>query len=522
MRRRKIVALAFSSLVILPILWAIFSTPVEASDYAGVKVVYYKSPPLKEPVVRVILQGKGLKTVTVIAMLPDGTPLSLGVYSGRNEIKLDYNRLKEYAENWELQLKASGTNPSWVRPGIILLGTSYEDDGLYYFIGGVPLDIGKFREGNTVEIQVTKRFQKLLSREQLQKLELNVSSDSTSQDVSVESFPPDWFLEECYSDPYYPYCYVWELEEVIDIERDTEIPLAVAYVHGDVNDIDDIVLREQFESSTSYGIEITFSAVAAVDKTGTGSSYEGSVVGTVYTLGGDNIWLLYSEWIHNDEISNPTIVGVGIKGDAAITKYRLHLVGAVDVELDPTAYILMAQPVVNYNQLQAVSLKEYGYPSPYGGTLSRIMYYTQKYWEPGGTVNTNYLDVNNIVVARDVSTIPLLSASAAVLPALSLPEGVVLYPLLLSVGIGLTEDRREYALVGITVLPTDKDKTFRATFYRSPVRFDYNGQGYYLGSMYADIYVPESYWIPICDPNTGICIEATEYSEEWALFNFLF
>ncbi|WP_240911614.1 protein cytosolic protein [Thermococcus sp. LS1] len=488
MRRRKIVALALSLLVILPILWAIFSTPVEASDYTEVKIAYYRTLPFKEPEARILIPSKGVNTVTVLGMLPNGTPVDLGTYTGKDSIKLDYRRIEKYLQTWEEHLRKTGTDPSLVNPGIVLLGTSHKKDGLKYFVKGVPLNLKEVLKGRSFKVSVANDFRPLFSSKELEQLKPLEASAATGKTSGVDSFPPGSFPEECYPGPYgTSVCFDWVLEEVYDTKDNTVIPLAAAYLNGDVNEIDDVYLREQFMSSRTLGVEIGFSAVAAVDRSGSGANYEAQIAGMVYTLKGTRLWLKKSVRFRGEDIRRPTVVGIGIKGDIALAKYRLY--GPYG-PLKATMYVVMAQPEIRNGKLVPAWGKEEGAPSRYGGTFRRAMYYIERYWKPSFTVKSrDFFDVNNFDVSQSVSTLPLFSIAAPVLPKLNGPLGTDVYPILLSAGVGVTKYRSEYALVGITVGLEHRYREVSGTFYKSPVRFGYSGNEYWLSSMYADITV---------------------------------
>ncbi|ASJ12898.1 hypothetical protein [Thermococcus thioreducens] len=511
MRRRKIVVLALSSLVILTLFWTVFSTPVEASDYTEVKVAYYRTLPFKEPEARILLPSKGVNTVTVLGMLPNGTPVDLGTYAGKNSIKLDYGRIEKYLQTWEEHLRKTGTDPSLVNPGVVLLGTSGGKDGLSYFVKGIPLNLEEVLKRRSFKVSIANDFRPLFSSKELEQLKPLEASAATGKTSGVDSFPPGSFLEECYPGPYgTSVCFDWVLEEVYDTKDNTVIPLAAAYLNGDVNEIDDVYLREQFMSSRTLGVEIGFSAVAAVDRSGTGTSYEAEIIGMVYTLKGDHLWLKKSVRFRGEDIRRPTVVGIGIKGDIALAKYRLY---RGKTPLKTTMYVVMAQPEIRNGRLIPVWGKEEGTPSRYGGTFRRAMYYIERYWKPSFTVKSkDFIDVNNFDVSQSISTLPLFSVATPVLPKLNGPLGADVYPVLLSAGVGVTKYRSEYALVGITVGLEHRYREVSGTFYKSPVRFEYSGNEYWLSSMYADVTV-----LPLfnsgCNPRTGVCPKDEETPE---------
>ncbi|NJE03973.1 protein cytosolic protein [Thermococcus sp. MV11] len=508
MERRKAVALILGLLMVGFSLWVVFSTPVEASDYTSVNVAYCRTLPFKGPEARIIVPSKGLNTVTVLGMLPNGTPIDLGTYAGRDSIKLDYRRIEKYLRTWEEHLEKTGTDPSLVNPGVVLLGTSHKKDGLYYFVKGVPLNLREVIRGRSFKVSVVDDFRLILSSKGLEQLESVKVNDVTGKTARVESFPPRSFPEECYPGPYgTSVCFDWVLEKVYDTEDNTVIPLAVAFLNGDVNEIDDVYLRERFQSSRVLGVEIGFSAVAAVDRSGTGASYEAQIAGMVYTLKGDHLWLKKSVRFRGEDIRRPTVVGIGIKGDIALAKYRLY--GPYG-PLKTTMYVVMAQPEIRNGKLVPAWGKEEGTPSRYGRTFRKAMYYIERYWDVGFTVKSkDFIEVNNFDVSQSVSTLPLFSLAAPVLPKLNGPLGTDVYPILLSAGVGITKYRSEYSYVGITVGLEHSYRVVSGTFYKSPVRFEYNGNEYWLSSMYADVTVLPSF-NPGCDPRTGVCPENGE------------
>ncbi|WP_258083990.1 protein cytosolic protein [Thermococcus thermotolerans] len=511
MRRKKIVVLGLSLLVILPVFWAVFSTPVEASDYEEVKVAYYRTLPFKEPEAKVLISSKGVNTVTVLGMLPNGTPVDLGTYAGRGSITLDYKRIERYLQTWEEHLKKTGTDPSLVNPGVVLLGTNHGKGKLGYFVKGVPLNLKEVLKRRSFRVSIANDFRPLLSSTELERLKPLEASTMAEKGAGIDSFPPGSFPEECYSGPYgTSVCFDWVLEKVYDTEDNTAIPLAAAFLNGDVGEIDDVYLREQFQSSRVLGVEIGFSAVAAVDRSGTGANYEAQIAGMVYTLKGTRLWLNKVVRIRGEDIRRPTVVGIGIKGDIALAKYRLY--GPYG-PLKVTMYVVMAQPEIRNGKLIPAWSKEGGAPSRYGGTFRRAMYYIERYWKPSFTVKSkDFIDVNNFDVSQSVSTLPLFSVAAPVLPKLDGPLGADVYPILLSAGVGVTKYRSEYALVGITVGLEHRYREVSGTFYKSPVRFEYSGNEYWLSSMYADVTVlPLSN--PGCDPRRRVCPKDEETPE---------
>ena len=492
MKRRKIVALALGLLVMLPVFWAVFSTPVEASDYEEVKVAYHRTLPFREPEAEILLPSKGVNTVTVLGMLPNGTPVDLGTYAGKGSIALDYRRIEKYLQTWEEHLRKTGTDPALVNPGVVLLGTSHGKDGLGYFVKGVPLNLKEVLKRRSFRVSITNDFRPLFSPAELESLKPLEAGTITGETTGAESFPPGSFPEECYPGPYgTSVCFDWVLEKVYDTKDNTVIPLAAAFLNGDVGEIDDVYLRERFQSSRVLGVEIGFSAVAAVDRSGTGANYEAQIAGMVYTLKGDHLWLKKSVRFRGEDIKRPTVVGIGIKGDIALAKYRLYR-GKSPLKI--TMYVVMAQPEIKNGKLIPVWRKEEGAPSRYGGTFRRAMYYIERYWKPSFTVNSkDFIDVNNFDVSQSVSTLPLFSVAAPVLPKLNGPLGTDVYPILLSAGVGVTKYRSEYALVGITVGLEHRYREVSGTFYKSPVRFEYSGNEYWLSSMYADVTVIPSF-----------------------------
>ncbi len=508
MKRKKIVALSLGLLVTLSTFWTVFSMPVEASDYTEVVVAYYRTLPFKEPEAKILISSKGVSTVTVLGMLPDGTPVDLGTYAGKGNIRLDYGRIKKYLRAWEEHLRKTGTDPSLVSPGVVLLGTSHEKDGVSYFVKGVPLNLKEVLRGRSFKVSIVGNLRPLISAKELEDLNSIKTTEVAGRTTGVSSFPPGSFPEECYPGPYgTSVCFDWVLEKVYDRKDNTVIPLAAAFLKGDVGEIDDVYLREQFRSSRTLGVEIGFSAVAAVDRSGTGANYEAQIAGMVYTLKGTRLWLNKVVRIRGENIRRPTVVGIGIRGDIALAKYRLY---RGKTPLKVTMYVVMAQPEIRNGKLVPVWGKEEGPPSRYGGTFRRAMYYIERYWKPGYTVTSkDFIEVNNLEVSQSVSTVPLFSLAAPVLPKLKGPIGTDIYPILLSAGVGVTKYRSEYALVGITVGLEHSYRKLSGTFYKSPVRFEHDGNEYWLSSMYADVTIIPSFSSK-CSPRTGTCPENEE------------
>ncbi|ASI98966.1 hypothetical protein [Thermococcus celer] len=254
MRLKRIAALVLVIFIILSIFWSVFITPVGASDYKTVRISYYRTPPFKKPEIMILLPRRAVNTVTILGMLPNGTPVDLGTYIGRDSIKLDYKRIERYILTWAEHLRNTGTDPSLVNPGVVLLGTSMEKDGVSYFTEGVPLNSDDVLKGRSLRVSITNAdaFRPLLSSGEVERLSSVESSAIDKGKVEVGSFPPDYFPGECYPGPYgTSECVDWVLEKVYDTEDNTVIPLAAAFLHGDVSEIQDVYLREQFRSSRS-------------------------------------------------------------------------------------------------------------------------------------------------------------------------------------------------------------------------------------------------------------------------------
>ena len=492
---------------------AVYNIPIDSKEYLGTKVEYKRSFILG-PSLEIELPGKGYGIVTVSILLPNGSLMELGTFEGQDRVKVSYSQLTKAMKLWGSYLKSAKLDSRAVSPSLLLLGTIRDkNDNVQYFIRAVPINVEQVLNGRSVEIKLPKGDIKVLYTKTQIETTFRLKNIGKTLSEKPEDFPPGFFYDKCYPkcDPWTGYCYqvclVWKLEKTIVSKSNTVIPLVALQVTGDTSKINGITITTMYRQRTTHNLELIFSAAAAVQKGGSSSSTEAEIIGTSYSINTEDLTIPESHiTIWGSEISNPSVIGAGIKGTVVLAKYRLYWWdGLVYQKLNDVAYVILGKPDEENMNLQ--KFVEHGWPSQYGGIGERTMWFVHSYWEPtthesqqGGLTK---LDVDFV---SSTNTIPLFSASAAVLGTLDY-NNLEIAPFIMAMGVGFNTDSTEFSLIHLNLQLKEeyKNQYVDGTFYSSKVKFQYNGKEYSLAGMYGDIYIPSSGSLPPCDPRTGIC-----------------
>lgn len=90
--------------------------------------------------------------------MPNRSFVEIDVYvdiSGRIDIPL--NRLLPYLREWYSYIASRGTDPKYVRPGIIVLG-AIRTKRVYTTIKGIPIDIDMTLKGASIDIRISEKI----------------------------------------------------------------------------------------------------------------------------------------------------------------------------------------------------------------------------------------------------------------------------------------------------------------------------------------------------------------------------
>ncbi|WP_157255134.1 hypothetical protein [Palaeococcus ferrophilus] len=502
-RKIKVVVFILALGVIARMGWAILP-PLDEREYLGTEVEYQYKFPLLDPSIDIKPPEKGYVSVTVSLLLPGGTVEHLGTFNGKNMVRINYGRIQSGMKLWEQHLRKEGVKPDAVNPGVILVGTLRDEGGnVKYFMKVVPLNVGRILENRNVRITFSPQSLEVLHRaEELSELRRKRVNDNTAPPTFTElptpsPDPPSYCNQPGMICPKPSEYFEWRPEEVISARNRAFIPMVMAYIHGDIGEVQDVFMRSQYKYRDAESLEIGFSAVGALKKGGMDGSIDSMVLGFSHTIKSSSLEFSgYPVRFRGEEIKGPSVLGVGVKGSVLLVKYRKYHCDALSSILgcqkgDTVAYVLVAQP--SDDSLRLEKRLEPGPPaesSKYTGVLRGTMWYVQRYWEPFETrASKDFIDATDFDIGRSAGTIPLFSASAALLPQLAAPLGVELTPVLLGVGIGFNTEEWNYHLVELLVALEHKDRTARAVFYKNPVKFRYNGRYYDLTALYADVEV---------------------------------
>ncbi|WP_240910639.1 hypothetical protein [Thermococcus sp. MV11] len=496
---------------------AVYNIPIDSREYLGAKVEYKRSF-IFGPSFEIGLPEKGYGIVTASLLLPNGSLMELGIFSGQDKIRINYGQLTKAMKLWASHLKDAKLEPGAVSPSLLLVGTLRdENDNVRYFIKAVPINVKKVLDKRSIQVKLPRGSSKTLyNRARIEdKLKSIKPQKIKSKDIpaTTENWPPNFDHDQCYwkCDPWtgscYQVCLVWKLEQVLVSKSNTVIPLAAFQVTGDTNAINAVTITATYKQKTTQSLELVFSAAAAVERGGSASSMEAEIIGFSHTTNTRylNIPESYVR-IWGSRIASPSVIGAGIRGTVILAKYRLYWWdGLVYQKLDDVAYVILGKPDEGDMTLQG--FVESGWPSQYGGVIRKTMWFVHEYWEPstyekgqGGLVKSDI----NFVSSTD--TVPLFSASAVALGTLSY-NNLEIAPFVMAIGVGFNTDSTQFSLIHLDLQLKEeyKNQYVDGTFYSSKVKFQYNGNEYSLAGMYGNIYIHSNGSLPPCDPRTGIC-----------------
>lgn len=497
---------------------SVYKIPTNSKEYLGAKVEYTRS--FIHPVLEIELPAKGYGVITASILLPNGSPMELGTFSGRDKVKISYGELMKAMKLRGFYLKNAGLDSKAVSPSLLLLGTLHDDDGnVGYFVETVPINVEEVLERRSIRVNLPKENPRILYTkkqimEKLSSMKLQRTNDLVSNKnnrevtpVITEGWPPGSHIDNCYRRGYnYQYCLVWRLERIVTVKSNALIPVATFEIRGDTDKINGITMTSIYHHKTAQGLELTFSAAAAIQKGGDSSSIEAQIIGTSYSIDTRDIGISSSYVrVWGSEILDPSVIGAGIRGTVALAKYRLCVWDGLFYEkLDDVAYVILGKP--DERDMELRKFVEHGEPNRYGGIGRKTMWFVHNYWKPtthdsqrGGL--TKY-DVDFI---SSTDTIPLFTASAAVLGTLDY-NNLEIFPFIMAVGLGFNTKSTEFSLIHVDLQLKEeyRDQYVNGVFYSSKVKFDYNGHDYNLAGMYGDIYIPGDGSFPPCNPRTGI------------------
>lgn len=511
---------------------SVYKIPTNSKEYLGAKVEYTRS--FIHPVLEIELPAKGYGVITASILLPNGSPMELGTFSGRDKVKISYGELMKAMKLRGFYLKNAGLDSKAVSPSLLLLGTLHDDDGnVGYFVETVPINVEEVLERRSIRVNLPKENPRILYTkkqimEKLSSMKLQRTNDLVSNKnnrevtpVITEGWPPGSHIDNCYRRGYnYQYCLVWRLERIVTVKSNALIPVATFEIRGDTDKINGITITSIYHHKTAQGLELTFSAAAAMQKGGDSSSIEAQIIGTSYSIDTRDIGISSSYVrVWGSEILDPSVIGAGIRGTVALAKYRLCVWDGLFYEkLDDVAYVILGKP--DERDMELRKFVEHGEPNRYGGIGRKTMWFVHNYWKPtthdGQRGGLTKYDVDFI---SSTDTIPLFTASAAVLGTLDY-NNLEIFPFIMAVGLGFNTKSTEFSLIHVDLQLKEeyRDQYVNGVFYSSKVKFDYNGHDYNLAGMYGDIYIPGDGSFPPCNPRTGICPTSNDSTEQQTPF----
>ncbi len=515
--KKLMIAILVGLGLVLTAVSAALQIPITSAEYAGTKVEYYRGTFLG-PSFEIVLPTSDPATVTVSMLMPNGSMVDLGVYSGRGKISIDFYRVLYAIHEWDSYLSAEGIKPESVKPSLLLLGTTVDrDSNLNYFMKTVPLNIGRIVSGMRVKAQLDNpAFGRLYSRRKVEKI-LKDSKGVTSREIVGASTDGSSLLESSCSPVFYEggdrtwYCFEWFHEKTLG--KASIIPVAAFQVTGNTDKVNSIFISLNYDSISDNNAELAFSAVGAIEKGSVSGSVEGKILGYSYTIDRRSLRIPESTVkIWGSELTSPSVIGAGLRGSVIFAKYQLYRVDYVNGEvwnkkpLDTHAYVILGKP--DEKDMSLRKFVEPGWPRNSGGPMSRTMWFVHWYWDTKGNIESRGgILTNTYYFGHRVDTLPLFSASAPVLGIIGSGNTKVA-PFTLAIGVGLTKETRTSSLVSVSLAlkETYRDSNVRLTIYSSKVRLEYKGRKYPLTGMFGDIFIPgSSGYNPPCDPHTGYC-----------------
>ena len=475
-----------------------YSSPAGIDVQTNAKIEYYRTFPLMKPTLEFKLPGKGPKSLSIGGILPNGSFVDLGLYFGKDTLRVPRKKLLWYFREWIGYERRNGLKPGDIVPSLILLGTVMEDNQSYSIASSVVLDPKKVLEGYSVK--VTLHGELVPIGETPLRSETSTNNSLESAETEIPTAIPGWSngipnLHGCsVTDQDLSWGYYWKLGGVLG-SGSSFVPLGNVYLHGDTSKINNIVLKEEFQSTEDVGIK--FSGVLAYQTKSLG--IHSQLVDTVLELRSNRIWLNYQRDIWRDtEIRSATLLGIGVRGKYVLARYWKFIGKGCpwDRNTSESAYFIAFVPEIKNGGMIGEYRVEYNTPEANNpvetpGVLSRTMYYVQRYYRGERSWMSGAKMMDNIKVLSDESESPLFSLGIPLLPLLgeNIPSSLV-QPLM-SAAVGITSNKQDFSLVGVTVSPTSKDVEYRVTRYESPAIFWYSGKYYRISTMFLDIYLPE-------------------------------
>jgi hypothetical protein len=475
-------------------------------------VVYYRpSLPFTSPYMFVGFvneSGHGLDVcVSVYGLMPNGSVVFLGYTCGRGGVSLDYGSVKSYASSWRRALAARGNNPDNVEPGLILLGTALDSEAAYPFIKGIPVDTGLVQKGYTVttEIKLNTRNVPKISKTQIQQIVTQakqlVGVTGIQAATGAQEFPPREILERCIpirGKWEYVVCFIWELNRIYYVGTNIGIPLSMVHLRGSTSPneiylVNDVFMHERLEANSRLGVYVNFAGGAAV-KLGSPilrlpPIYKSDLY--TFTLKGDNVYLDYTHRVSPEHLGSLSregfISAVGFIGNYSIATYDYYYY-IFGVPWPPwylrfklgNATLAIAVPVLENNKMKDWTATD---TNPTDGKgLDPIFNLVARNWAPvGNTTSQTGIDFYSYEMVRQVAGIDLLSLAIPILV-----EGVpITLPLTASVGLSQQNQLFTATDAHVTLKSVYFDKSYiYANFYRSPVRYEWDNNYYYIPASY--------------------------------------
>ena len=481
-------------------------------------------------------------TTSVYGWAPNGSIIYLGRYKlsysyGLLITKLSKVKMLNYYAEWVKWAKQKGISPAEFNVPIILINTLiYKNKGLYSFAKSVTINPERATK-QAIEINIHQKLNKagpLMSWTEVKNtiaFALHVHTPQPSLNSqglsSVSEFPPGTINNDVLSE--------WRLI-TYKIYYNRHLPLAAVYLHGpDLYAVNDVDLSANLVADSSRKLKVTFSMGGFKFEMSSGSiepkGYE--IPGPSFELTGTKSWLTVS--LRVDSTSNPIagpssgcateglsyhcymdiwggsatiewrsmkddvphLISIGFRGDIAIAEYRL---GFWVYDPDNNRYVFVfSNTYMNVTMVRPYVIRNSGGvvwgwaeldPAPFDDSIAwpavdKITYY----WD---YVDYGELDhafmVSSYSYSERILTIPILSAGVG------LPINDKIEANLLGVGVGLTYQSKTLSMASI-IVGIDSDKVgdgfceLWPWLYKSPVKYEIDGELHPIGIMYADVYV---------------------------------
>jgi len=462
----------------------------------GLAVYYRPSLPFASPSVYVGFvdeSGHGLGVcVSVYGLMPNGSVGFLGYTCGRGGVSLDYGSVKSYASLWRLALAARGNNPDNVEPGLILLGTAFDSEAAYPFIKGIPVDTGLVKRGYTVttEIKLNTKNMPKISKTQIKQIVTQTKQNTANEQgstVATQQWSPGGFTGYCWSfSDGSRGCFEWRLDKVIYSSTNRGIPLAMVYVTGNLERLEIVFLKERVATQTSIGLYVNFAAGAELEvKGGATISHVFSSNVYTFTLGGNSVYLDYSNLIYPEQFSNlPFITTIGFWGNYSIIRYKeYYCIYSFPVQCYPTgnnATMVLAVPMLSNNKMLSWSYTD---TYPYDGVgLDPVFNVVANSWTPTGyRTSRSYLDIDSYNIVRETGSIDLLSASIPLLVQAPVSTSI-------SASVGLSTQTSPSTMTDVLLSLKYQyiggSTTLYGYYYKTPVKYEWNNNYYYIPASY--------------------------------------